>query len=353
MEFGYWDETIVRWHKQGLPAELKNNAQVETYFGCMQPAHAPMSMSILNPRKEIVVETRENSVIKRDNLGTLLEQIRQGAGTIPHFLEFPIRDRATWAAFRDEFLPLDFEKRVRPDIARIGAELLRSRRPVAVTLGSFLGYVRNWIGFENIALMFYDDPGLIEEIVARLSEIYLGVLSRVLPHVSADLACGWEDICFNSGPICSPDMFRQIVLPHMRPVIRLLRQHGVDVIWTDCDGDIRALAPLWLEVGLNCMFPIEVHGGSDPVELRRRYGREVLLVGGFDKMALLKGRRAILAELKRLAPVVEEGGFIPHVDHRVQADVDYNDYRYYVREKMVMLGYRPEEIREVEPLRDV
>ncbi len=353
MEFGFWTETMARWHRQGLPEQYDSHESIERYFGCMQTVHAPMRMATMNHRKEEIVEERENSVVKRDGLGTLFEQIRHGAGTIPHYLEFPIKDRASWAAFRDEFLPLDFEKRVGADIARRGEELRHSAEPVAVSLGSYLGYVRNWIGFENIALMFYDDPELIEEIVAHLSKIYQGVLSRVLPHVGADLACGWEDVCFNSGPICSPDMFRSIVIPHLRPVLRLLRQHGVDVIWTDCDGDIRPLVPLWLEAGLNCMFPIEVHGGSDPVELRKTYGREVLLAGGFDKMALLKGRKAILAELKRLEPVVADGGFVPHVDHRVQADVDYNDYRYYIREKLVMLGYKPEEIRAIEPLRGV
>jgi uroporphyrinogen-III decarboxylase len=338
MEFGFWDETRVRWHKQGLPAQYDSHETIETYFGCMHTVHAPMTMATMNSRPEVIVETRENSVVKRDGLGTLFEQIRHGAGTIPHYLEFPVKDRASWAAFRDEFLPLDFEERVPADIARTGAALLRSDRPVAVSLGSYLGYVRNWIGFENIALMFYDDPELIEEIIAHLSTIYQGVLGRVLPHVSADLACGWEDICFNSGPICSPDMFRSIVIPHLKPVLRLLRQHGVDVIWTDCDGDIRPLVPLWLEAGLNCMFPLEVHGGSDPVEIRKKYGHEVLLVGGFDKMALLKGKKAILAELKRLEPTVADGGFIPHVDHRCPPDVSLDNYKYYREQKQKLIG---------------
>ncbi len=353
MEFGYWDETMVRWHAQGLPAEHDSHEAIEGYFGCQRSIQVPVSMGAMNLREEETVEERENSIVKRDGLGTLFEKIKRGASSIPHYLEFPITDRESWRAFRDEFLPLDLNARVPEDIAAIGAKLLRSGRPVAVSMGSYLGYVRNWIGFEQIALMFYDDPELIEEIVAHLASIYLGVLERVLPHVTVDLATGWEDICFNSGPICSPDMFKSMVIPHLKPVLRLLRQHGVDVIWTDCDGDIRRLVPLWLEAGLNCMFPVEVNGGSDPVELREEYGHEVLLVGGFDKMALLKGRDAILAELKRLEPVVADGGFIPHVDHRVQADVDYNDYRYYIREKMVMLGYKPEEIKAIKPLRDL
>ncbi len=385
-EFGYWDETIRRFHAEGLPAKYADNWSVEEYFGCEHPTYVPLKLGTINARKQVVVEERGNTKIVRDGLGTLQEVIRQGAGTIPHYLEFPVRNRETWRAFRDEFLPLDLDKRlpaadapaakdasrslttaeaqksaadaggagaVGSGLAAIGARLLRSEVPVGVSIGSYLGWIRNWVGFENIALMFYDDPELIEEMVAHVAGIARTVLERTLPHVSADFAAGWEDICYNSGPICSPEMFDAIVMPHLRPVLKLLRTHGVDVIYTDCDGDITKLVPLWIGAGQNGMFPIEVRGGTDPVRLRKEYGHDVVLIGGFDKMALLKGRAAILAELKRLEPVVADGGFIPHVDHRVQADVGYDTYRYFVREKLVMCGWKKQDIEAIEPLRDV
>ena len=51
----------------------------------------------------------------------------------------------------------------------------------------------------------------------------------------------------------------------MVPVMKILRQHGIDIIFTDCDGNIQKLIPLWLDVGLNCMFPYEVNAGNDVV----------------------------------------------------------------------------------------
>ena len=383
-EFGYWDETIRRFHAEGLPAKYDDNWAVEEYFGCEHPTYVPLKLGTINGRKRVTVEERGNTKVVRDELGTLQEVISQGAGTIPHYLEFPVKDRASWQAFRDEFLTLDLDKRLpaadaaaAKDAARslttaesqkagkssaaadsagaglpaLGARLLRAQVPVGVSFGSYLGWIRNWVGFENIALMFYDDPELVEEMVAHAAGITQAVLERALPHVSADFAAGWEDICFNSGPLCSPEMFDAIVMPHLRPVLKLLRAHGVDVIWTDCDGDISRLVPLWLGAGQNCMFPIEVRGGTDPVKLRKEYGHEILLVGGFDKMALLRGKPAILAEFKRLEPVVADGGFIPHVDHRVQADVSYDTYRYFVREKLAMCGWKQEDIAAIEPLR--
>jgi uroporphyrinogen decarboxylase len=176
-------------------------------------------------------------------------------------------------------------------------------------------------------------------------------LSAALREVEVDFASGWEDICFRGGPIISPAMFKEFVIPQLSRVTALLRRHGVTVIWTDCDGDVTQLVPLWLDAGLNCMFPLEVHPGSDPVKYRRMFGKRILLRGGVAKYQLALGKREILAELKRIAPVLEEGGYIPHGDHRIPEDVPYENYKYYVREKLAMLGFKAEDLERVEPLR--
>jgi uroporphyrinogen decarboxylase len=226
-----------------------------------------------------------------------------------------------------------------------------STNPVAVNVGSFIGWVRDWVGFERLALMSVDDPDLVEEMVAHLAGMLLALLPPVLERGRFDAAGGWEDICFNSGPILNPRFFAERIMPHMRPVMRLLRQHGIDVIWTDCDGNILKLIPLWLEVGLNCMFPLEVNPGNDPVALKKEYGRDLLIRGGFNKLVLHEGRAAILAELKRLEPAVAEGGFIPHIDHRCPGEVSFDTYRYYTWEKCHMLGWPEHKIREFPALR--
>jgi uroporphyrinogen decarboxylase len=43
------------------------------------------------------------------------------------------------------------------------------------------------------------------------------------------------------------------------------------------------------------------------------------------------GPKAIDAELLRVAPLLEEGGFIPWCDHHVPPDVSLENYQYYVR----------------------
>jgi len=84
-------------------------------------------------------------------------------------------------------------------------------------------------------------------------------------------------------------------------------------------------------VGVTCHWPLEVAAGMDPVQLRRRYGRDLALAGGIDKRALTGDKSQIERELRyRLPPLLETGGYIPCVDHTVPPDVPYENFMYYL-----------------------
>jgi uroporphyrinogen decarboxylase len=200
------------------------------------------------------------------------------------------------------------------------------------------GIPRNLMGFEGISMMLFDDWDLVEDVVETMCRIVENVLDRILPHFQADFGAGWEDICFRSGPIIPPDMFRRLVVPRYRRITEKMRANGIRMIWTDCDGDITPLVPCFVEGGVNCMFPIEVHAGSEPVALRKQFGQELLLVGGVDKMVLRENPAAIEKEMKRIQPIVKEGAFIPTVDHRVPPDVPLENYKAYLRIKRDLFG---------------
>ena len=110
------------------------------------------------------------------------------------------------------------------------------------------------------------------------------------------------------------------------------RAAGTKYGYVDCDGDFRKLVPTWLNNGVNIMFPLEVAAGVHPVTLRKE-NPGIRMMGGVDKMILLGTKENIKKELLKLKPLVDEGGYIPHIDHRVQADVSYENYLYYLEVK--------------------
>ena len=169
--------------------------------------------------------------------------------------------------------------------------------------------------------------------VETVADCVIGTLTRAIEAGARFDACGmWEDMCYSGGPLLSPQHFRQYLVPHYRRITDLLRRNGCDVVWVDCDGKIDDLIPLWLGAGVNCMFPIEIGTwGADAVRYRREYGRELLMMGGFDKHILAGTPEQIEAEVNRLAPLVEEGGYIGFADHRVPPDVPLANYMHYLR----------------------
>ncbi|MBN1640833.1 MAG: hypothetical protein JXA09_06335 [Anaerolineae bacterium] len=357
MEFGYWASLKDRWLAEGhLPRELQSegsaeipNHLVEGFFGCEQRTGVGPAIDAGPLRPIEIVEERDGKVVYRDGIGVLCEEVQEGIRSIPHFLEFPIKDRPSWEAFRDEFLVLDADWRARSSawIEERARALRHSELPVGINFGSFIGRIRDWIGFQNLAFLSYDDPELLEEMVAHVTALKLRYLPPLLDAIEFDYASGWEDICFNSGPLLSPRVFSEIIMPHMRPVMQLLRQHGIDIIYTDCDGNVQALIPLWLGVGLNTMFPYEINAGNDVVHAREVYGRDLLIMGGFDKFALLDSKEAVLDQFRRLEPVLADGGFIPHIDHRCPDGVQFEMYQYYTREKCAFLGWPADEIARI------
>ena len=77
-----------------------------------------------------------------------------------------------------------------------------------------------------------------------------------------------------------------------------------------------------------------------PAELFAEYGEELRIMGGFDKLEMIKGKAAIKKYMESLVPLVERGGYIPFCDHRCPPDVDPDDYIYYLDLKEEMFGLK-------------
>ena len=330
-EFGYWDDTLVMWREQGLPADVVDEASAYRYFGIENWDMLNVNSSPLGIYEHKTLEEDDNYITYRDSYGCVAQINKKGHKSIPHYLDFPIKDRKTWEPFKAALDP-DDERRWTGFAASV-EYAKRSQAPIGIFGGSMVGVPRNLIGFQGIAMMQYEDPDLLADIINAHGACTVAVLEKALPHCPVDFAMGWEDICFNQGPIVSPDFFHAVAGPWYRRIAELLRIHGCSVYTTDTDGNIMPIINTFVENGLTTLFPVEVHGGTDPVAIRRLYGKRVKLWGGFCKMALSAGREAIDKELERLRPCVEQGGFLLGVDHRVQADVRLDHYKYYLDRK--------------------
>ena len=344
-EFGYWEENSAVWQKQGLPAgiNLRDDAVANEYFGFSSHSIVPVNLGLIPGFETKVIEETDKHRIFIDTDGVKKEVFKDGSSTIPHYIDFPLKGRKEWEEIFKPRLKIDLKERYpenRKDWERIKTQFNDSYwdKPVGIDIGSMFGKLRDWAGFEGIALLCYDDPDLMSEMVQHLSALTCSVIKRAAQEIKLDYGAGWEDMCFRGGPIISPAMARKLLTPNYKRITDILKKNGCDIIYTDCDGNINAMIDSWLDGGLTGIFPVEVAAGSDPVAIRKKYGEKVVILGGVNKRALISGKEAIRKEVKRIKPYVKEGGWIPHVDHRCPPDVTFENYLYYLDVKREAFG---------------
>jgi hypothetical protein len=338
-EFGWWDETFPTWHPQGLPTDITNNWQGDRFFGFEAQDYVPVNVGMVPYFTYEVIEETDRYVIYRNGEGAICQSFKDGASTIPHYLKFPIETPADWEQIKAERLNPDAPRYPSDnDWTAAVARLNASENPVSIGLGSMFGWIRDWMGFENACVAVAEEPAWVAEMMDHLTMLTITTIDRALREVNIDLGLFWEDMAYNAGPMVSPAFFRAVMTPRYKEITDFCRRRGLDTFVVDCDGDPNLLVDGWLDGGVNGMFPLERAGHMFPHEQQARYGERVLLFGGVDKHAMIAGRDAIEAELQYLAPLVEQGGFIPFCDHRCPPDVTYANYLYYLKRKCELFG---------------
>lgn len=337
-EFGYWTETIDRWHAEGLPWEKRNNRDVELYFGlegwdCGESLPIRSGLWPVLPSR--ILQEKGRKTMVDDGMGGICERLT-GTSSIPHYLRYPLKNREDWERLRPFFDP-DTPGRFPLNWEEVAESYKERDYPLGIGIGSLYGWLRNWMGVKNISIALYRDPDWISEMMDALTELWIKILQKALKLVSVDFSSWWEDMCYNMGPLISVAHFEEFMVPRYKKVTKFLRAHGVKTNILDCDGRITELVPGWLKAGINCMFPLEA-AHTNIYELREKFGQRVLLMGGVNKLSLMEGRAAIDREIRRLSPLLEQGGYIPTVDHRVPPEVSLANYRYYLRKKREWIG---------------
>ena len=324
-EWGYWPETIRRWQDEGMCGDEPWEALGITHY-----FRADVQVRILPAFEHEIIEDEDETVIERTTEGVV--QRRSKLGTrMPQFIEFPVKGLDDFERLKDRLDPTTPGRY--PDDWASRVEDYRSRRHVLVmgrTEISFFGFLRALIGVENLLLAYYDQPELIHAMCRHHLDFLKRVYERALCDVDYDFAFMWEDMSFKNGPLISPALVREFMLPYYREMTAFIRDHGMRHITVDSDGDVSLLIRPFMEGGVNGMLPFEVAAGMDVRRIREDYP-DLVIFGGIDKREIAKGRRAIDRELEAKLPTMfRSRGYIPSLDHHVPPEVSYDDFRYYL-----------------------
>jgi hypothetical protein len=362
MEYGYWAGAVRRWYTEGLkvdkpiPETLAHGDSVRAEVMGFKAGgfvdrdiHERFEMdnwlrrvpvnNFIHPHFEtILLEDHGDWRLYRDGWGILRKE-SSDLSTPTGLLRGPVSSIEDWIEIKEGHLQPNISGRLPENWKELCIEYKDRDYPLILGGGhGFYGSPRYLIGDEAILITFYDSPELIHAINDHLCDMWIEIYDKVLLDTTVDLALIWEDMCYKNGPLISPAMFEEFLLPYYKRLSGFFHDHGIEIILVDTDGDARKLIPLFIEGGVTGMFPLEVAAGMDVVQLREAFPK-FQLIGGIDKMKLAQDHEAIDSELERIASSLTKGGFIPTVDHLVPPDVPWSNFTYYRRKLNDMIDH--------------
>jgi uroporphyrinogen decarboxylase len=340
-----YDGPTLGWHGESLPQRfgLDELLRVDPWYGPVPPFEYQ------------VVEEDERTKLYINHEGILMREFKEHADTsMPQFVKFPVESLAEFEQFAvtrlalnpaDRF-PSGWQEQIRQgrlhgvagaaNITAVGGDGGDQTRGApadahprlcwADRWGGFFGSLRNMMGLENLCYAFYDDPALIERMMEERADRIIEITAQVMQHTEFDVFWYWEDMAYNHDALIDPRLYRKFALKHYRRVNDWLRSRGIQHIGLDSDGNITKLIPIWLESGINMLWPFEVQSGMDVLQVRQTYGRDLVLMGGIDKRTLVPGGEVMRREVERVLPLVEQGGYIPELDHSIPPDISWPNF---------------------------
>jgi uroporphyrinogen decarboxylase len=347
-ELGVWPQTRQRWEKEGL-----DTAQFhwkwfpgEQALGMDPKEFIPFNRGMIPEFEYEILEEDDRTVLFRDQQGRVRRALKEGSisgarMSMDQYIGFPVQTMEDWREVKTRLDPRS-PQRYEPnwEMFRVAGWRDRSHPLIFGSNTSTLGFywfARELMGTESLSYAFYDQSLLIHDIMSFHAAFLIEAARPVLERTTVEYICLSEDLAMKTGPLLSPQTYKTFILPRLRRVIEFYKSHGVRYVAIDTDGNPESLLPMMLDAGVDIVWPLERSAGQDPVRLRKIYGRTLRLWGGVDKRVLARGPQAIDEHLRDLQPIVEEGGFVPTVDHTVPPDVSWQNFQHYMESKAKLL----------------
>ena len=333
-EFGFY--SLDAWKVQGMP----QGADFEKLFLYDPPGDFGLGYlgwceAQFCPAFEVkLIEDRGDTEIEQDFAGRHVLYFKgRRSGFMPEYVRHPVTERKSWeenvrwrlnpaTPGRFDYLPEQMAK------ARVAAA--EGKIITQGVIGGYM-YLRSLIGPVDLLYKFHDEPELIHACMENWLKMADTVTAAHQRHVTLDQLFLSEDICFNKGPLISPDMMREFLLPYYQQYVANVRARQIDRTRTlhlqiDSDGFSDPVIPIYKEIGMDILSPFEVASGCDVVRTGAEHP-DLRIKGGFDKRILAAGKDAIDREVDRILPAMRRrGGYIPTCDHGVPEEVAFEDY---------------------------
>ena len=334
-EFGFY--SLDRWKKEGYINDHTDLSQLFGYddlgrfalggLGWCEAEFYPFF-------EEKILEDRGEHEVVQDFAGRHVLYFKgRRQGFMPEYIKHPVEDMQTWREVCKWRMNPNTPERYSKLEETMTMAKESAKKGMIITqhlVGGYM-YLRSLIGPVDLLYKFYDEPGLIHDCMTTWFELADKVISKYQEHITIDELFIAEDICFNHGPLISPEMIREFLFPYYQQLITNIKSRQIDpnrhlYFHVDTDGYATPVISLYQELGMDRMSPFEVASGCDVVEIGKQYP-SLIMSGGIDKRILARGKDEIDRHIDKILPVMKKrGGYIPTCDHGVPEEVSFENY---------------------------
>ncbi len=170
----------------------------------------------------------------------------------------------------------------------------------------------------------------VDALMDKLLELRLAQAEATFASLGSedyDVAiCTTDDFGMQSGLLISPEQYRRFFKPRQRAFIEYVKKHSKAKIFMHNDGDVYALIPDFIEIGVEILNPVQVEcaGMSDTKRLKREFGKDLTFWGALDNQNVLcRGTpQQVKDEVRRrIEDLAPGGGFVLTPRWAVRPDV--------------------------------
>jgi uroporphyrinogen decarboxylase len=182
---------------------------------------------------------------------------------------------------------------------------------------------------------------MVRDLHAWLGSSQLAVLEILLQHECVGTIWLPDDLCYNSGPVVSPEVYQEYVYPWYRKMVDRCHAAGIPV-GLHSDGSLARILPDLVACGFDAIHPFEPPM-NDIAAVKERWGDRIAVAGGIDlKETLCKGTpEDVEAQVRQQVAVLAPGGgwllgssnsipdFVPEENYRalLTAGLTYGQYK--------------------------
>ena len=318
-----WSTTIERWVQEGMPTDV----DYVDYFSLDKIVTFGVDNS---PRyEEKVLEETEQYKVFTTRWGATIRNWKHAEST-PEYLDFIVKSSDDW---------IETKKRMTPSADRIPIEYLKVNYPKWRKQGAWI-QVYGWFGFdvthshvvgtERFLMAMVEKPDWCVEMFNHFLDVNIAIFDMAWNAGFEFDAIKWpDDMGYKQNQFFSLKMYSELLKPIHKRAIDWAHAKGIKTLLHSC-GDINPFILELIDIGLDGLNPLEVKAGMNPVEIKRKYGKKLLLNGGMNAV-LWDERDAMEVQMREIMPVMKkDGGYIFSSDHSVPSNVCLEDFRYIV-----------------------